>query len=76
MMWCGRGDLRFPKDMYTNTEDYTHSRRIIRALLEPNVGKRLGCLKRGALDIKEAPFFEEVRRRTCLAARACFHCLG
>lgn len=52
--------------MYTNTDDYTNCRRIIRALLEPNVVKRLGCLKRGALDIKDSPFFSDVSLITCL----------
>ena len=56
-----RGDLRFPKDMYTATDDYTNARRLIRALLEPNVVRRLGCMKRGAQDIKDSPFFTDVR---------------
>lgn len=56
----GSGDLRFTKDLYTNSDDYTHARRLIRALLEPNVQRRLGCQKRGATDIKESPFFSDV----------------
>ena len=60
-VYC-RGDLRFPRDMYAGDE-FTTSRRIIRDLCEPNVLKRLGCQKRGVLDIKDAPFFEGVSTR-------------
>ena len=58
--------MRFPRDMYTADEEFTPSRRLIRDLLEPNVLKRLGCLKRGMLDIKDAPFFHGVSTH-------CFH---
>ena len=54
------GDLRFPKDMYTNSQQMSSARRTIRALLDPNVLKRLGCQRRGALDVKECSFFKDV----------------
>jgi len=47
--------------MYTTDDEFLTSRRIIRDLLEPNVLKRLGCQKRGMLDIKDAEFFAGVR---------------
>ncbi len=59
--WLCRGDVRFPRDMYTTDDEFLTSRRIIRDLLEPNVLKRLGCQKRGMLDIKDAEFFAGVR---------------
>ena len=55
-----RGEIRFPRDMYVG-DTYTSSRRLVRELCEPNVLRRLGCLRRGALDVKDAPFFDGVR---------------
>jgi hypothetical protein len=62
--------VRFPRDMYTADDEFLPSRRIIRDLLEPSVLKRLGCQKRGMLDIKDAEFFAGVSHPAANAIHA------
>jgi len=48
------GNLEFPKMMTL------HARDIIRRLLHPAYSKRLGCMRQGAIDVKEHRYFEVI----------------
>lgn len=50
-----RGKLRFPRSIKSR-----HAQDLITRLLKPNPAERLGCLKRGAEDIKAHEWFEHM----------------
>lgn len=54
-----------------------HAKSLIRKLLHPNAGLRLGALQSGFLDIKDHPFFvTTVRIKRSLLCCMCFSALG